>query len=160
MLQLLQPERLAVPLDDPVSPSDVLDLLHRGSAATALDELPRPLVQHLPSHGVATLSSLLSRCTQPAGDSMLLTALHLPLRKKEPAWLLRNSRPVLLQPFLRRLEATAVFQRLLHLLEATGRVPSEVFAYRAQLSAPHAGLLPMSPLREGLTFLITATPFP
>ena len=143
MLRYLNPNALRIPLDAPVQASELRQLRHRGSAATALDELPRPLLQHLPAHGLSAASYLLQYChTNPS--CLLLTAIHLPLRKKEPAWLLRNSRPVLLQPYLRRLEATAVFQRLLHSLEASGRLPSEMFAYRPQLSAQHAGILPAS----------------
>jgi hypothetical protein len=140
MLRLLDPDRLDIPLDAPVSEVELRRLLHRGSAATALDELPRPLLQRLPAHGLSAAAHLLQHCGSPP-SSLLLTAIHLPLRKKEPAWLLRNSRPVLLQPYLRRLEATAVFQRLIHVLEASGRLPSEMFAYRPQMSAQHAGLL-------------------
>ena len=63
------------------------------------------------------------------------------LRKKQPNWLLRNSLPVLLDPFLRHLEATAVFCRVLSHLEASRLIPSCVFAYRRQQPPQQAGLL-------------------
>ena len=147
MLRFVDPDCLATALDAPVTPSEFRRLLHRGSAATALDELPRPLLQHLPAHGLGSCITLLTTCYAPPQSALLLTALHLPLRKTEPAWLLRNSRPVLLQPYLRRLEATAVFQRLVHRLEERGLLPSEMFAYRPQLSAQQAGLLVTGPPR-------------
>ena len=65
----------------------------------------------------------------------------MPLRKKDPTWLLRNSRPILLEPFLRRLEATAVFRRVLSHLEASGLIPSSMFAYRPQQSPQQAAML-------------------
>lgn len=141
MLMLLQPGAPPTPLPAPVSPSEMRDLLSSGSAATALDELPRPLLVHSPAHGLAALCDLLQRAPTDPPSRLLLTAVHLPLRKKEPAWLLRNSRPVLLQPYLRRLQATAVFRRQQRRLEADGRVPSEMYAYRKQLPPQQAGLL-------------------
>lgn len=154
MQRLLNPDYLGTPLDAPITVQEFRRLLHRGSSATALDEMPRPLLQHLPAHGLSTCIHLLTTCYHPP-STFLLTAIHLPLRKKEPAWLLRNSRPVLLQPYLRRLEATAVFQRLIARLEEHGHIPSEMFAYRPQLSAQQAGLLlacqpPPPPLRAGI----------
>lgn len=146
MLLHLRPEALHLPLDQPITSQELRSLLHKGSSATALDELPRPLLRHIPAHGAAVLIHLLDQCPTTSSSHLLHTALHLPLRKKEPAWLLRNSRPVLLQPYLRRLEATAVFRRLLHHLEAGGHIPSEMFAYRSQLSPQQAGLLPIPPL--------------
>ena len=140
MLQLLQPDALSLPLQAPVPPDEMRVLLQSGSSATALDELPRPLLAHSPAHGLAALCDLLRRAPDPP-SRLLLTAIHLPLRKKEPAWLLRNSRPVLLQPYLRRLQATAVFRRQQRRLEALGMVPSEMFAYRRQLAPQQAGLL-------------------
>ena len=72
---------------------------------------------------------------------LLSSVLHLCLRKKEPSWLLKNSRPVLLEPFLRRMESTAVFRRLQRLLELRGGMPSCMLAYRRQLSPQQAALL-------------------
>ena len=140
MLLLLRPAELSGSLQAPVSPLEMRSLLSSGSPATALDELPRPLLVHSPAHGLAALCHLLQRAHDPP-SRLLLTAIHLPLRKKEPAWLLRNSRPVLLQPYLRRLQATAAFRRQQRRLEAHGRVPSEMFAYRKQLAPQQAGLL-------------------
>lgn len=137
MCALLRPEVLEVPLSAAVTPDEVLALRHRGSAATALDELPRPLAAYAPAHGIAAIVHLLSCAGEPR--SLLATALHMPLRKKEPSWLLRNSRPVLLQPYLRRLEATAIFRRQMRRLELLGLIPSEMFAYRSQMAAQHAG---------------------
>ena len=151
MLMHLDPTRSRTPLDAPVTPAEFRCLLQRGSAATALDELPRPLLQHLPAHGVSATLHLLQHATSHPHSQLLLTALHLPLKKKEPAWLLRNSRPVLLQPYLRRLEANAIFQRMMHGLESSGAVPSEMFAYRAQLSAQSAGILLTPPEKKNTT---------
>ena len=141
MAQLLHPGDLQAPIDAPLSSRELMALLHRGSDATALDELPRPLLRHLPSYGIAAATHLLQHAASPPPSTLLLTAIHLPLRKKEPRWLLRNSRPVLLQPFLRRLLATAIFRRQQRVLEANGAIPSEMFAYRAQMAPQQAGLL-------------------
>ena len=48
--------------------------------------------------------------------------LHIPLAKKQPAWLLRNLRPVLLEACLKRVETKIRFRRLMHQLEARGLV--------------------------------------
>jgi hypothetical protein len=88
-------------IDAPISHQELRQLLRSGSDASALDELPRGLLQLLDSHGLAALIYLIG-ANPPAGTSDLLhSVLHLPLRKKEPVWLLRNSRPVLLEPYLR-----------------------------------------------------------
>jgi hypothetical protein len=141
MLQLLQPEVIHGALLRDISSIEARHLLRKGSDATALDELPRRLLLHLPAHGLAAALHLLRRAPGPPPSDLLLTAIHLPLRKKEPRWLLHNSRPVLLQPYLRRLEATAIFQRQQRALEASGSIPSEMYAYRPQLAPQQAGLL-------------------
>ena len=66
--------------------------------------------------------------------------LHIPLAKKQPAWLLRNLRPVLLEACLKRVETKIRFRRLMHQLEARGLVPSEMYAYRRQLPGALAGM--------------------
>ena len=161
--------------DEPVSVEELRPLLLRGSTATALDELPRSVLQHVGGHGHAAVVALV-RAVDGTGAASLLRALagpdmsppapeahrvpqlppgppscapapawpapgvlHLPLKKKEPAWLLRNSRPVLLEPFLCRAEATAVFRRLQTRAEAAGLFPAGVFAYRRQVPAQLAG---------------------
>ena len=96
------------PIGSPPTLSELTNLMKKGSTATSLDELPRSVLQHLPGHGLLAAQRLLSSVSQGAPSALLNAVLHLPLRKKEPAWLLRNSRPVLLEPFLRRCEATSV----------------------------------------------------
>jgi hypothetical protein len=82
----------------------------------------------------------------------------MPLHKKEPASLLRNSRPVFLQPYLPWLEAIAVFRRLLYHLEAAGYIPSDMFAYPSRRSPQQAGLLLIPPL-HGTAKVTKSPPF-
>ena len=67
------------------------------------------------------------------------SVLHLPLRKKESSWLLRNSRPVLLEPFLRRAGASVVFRRLLRRMELSGLFPPANSGYLRQMRRAKSG---------------------
>ena len=108
MCRLLHHKAPALSMDDVPTVSELETQLRIGSTATSLDELPRSILQHLPGHGVQAVHHLLHSLAQGHPSEFLNAVLHLPLRKKEPAWLLRNSRPVLLEPFMRRVEATTV----------------------------------------------------
>jgi hypothetical protein len=103
------------PIGDVPTIEELTSALQVGSTATSLDELPRPILQQLSGHGLSAAHHLLQCLALGHRSDLLSAVLHLPLRKKDPAWLLRNSRPVLLEPFLRRAEATIVFRA------ATGR---------------------------------------
>ena len=83
---------------------------------------------------------LLNRLRRGDPSTLLNTALLIPLRRKEPRWLLRNCRPVLLEPYLRRLEALIVFRRWRHMMELGHKWPSLMVAYRSQLGGSHAAL--------------------
>ena len=113
----------------------------------ALDELPRAVLRHLSGSGVEALTHILQQLSDGAPSFLLNTVLHLPLKKREPSWLLSNSRPVLLEPYLRRLEATIVFRRQQRRLELLNAIPSSMFAYRRQLSPQLAALLSRHLLR-------------
>jgi hypothetical protein len=69
------------------------------------------------------------------------SVLHLCLKKKAPTWLLKNSRPVILEPYLRRLESSVVFRRMQRHMELTGGLPSCMLAYRRQLAPQQAAIL-------------------
>lgn len=88
--------------------AELCSLICMGSIASSLDELPRSILQHLLGFGVLAVEHMLKRLEEQQPSELLSSVLHLPLKKKDPGWLLRNSRPVLLEPFLRRCEATAV----------------------------------------------------
>ena len=114
--------------------------LRSGSDATALDGLPRSLLAALPWSTLQLLWDLVEAGRNSASD-LIWTALLLPLKKKEPTWLLRNSRPVLLEAPLLRAAATAAFRDLMHRLETTGCLPAEMMAYRRGISIVHGALL-------------------
>lgn len=102
-MQMADPDLLPLAqLDAPPSAAELGSALQSGSDATALDELPRPLLRLLRGHGLNGLLHLLEEHRAGAGCATLDAVIHLPLRKKDPRWLLRNSRPVLLEAFLRR----------------------------------------------------------
>ena len=108
ILALLDPGVLSTPVGGPASVRELTDLLGHGSEATSTDELPRCVLRLLEGFGVHALHSLLASLHYGATSVLLSTVLHLPLKKKEPSWLLRNS---LLEPFVRRVEASVVFRR-------------------------------------------------
>jgi hypothetical protein len=105
---LLTPSTSPKSLGAPPTIPELAANLTRGSNASSLDELPRRILEHLPGHGVLVLHNMIERLSAGSNSELLNSVLHLPLQKKEPAWLLRNSRPVLLEPFLKRCEATAL----------------------------------------------------
>ena len=117
----------------PVTARELATALHCGSNACALDELPRAFLRHVGPAGLGALVHALSG-VPPLGE-LLTTVLHLALIKKEPAWLLRNSRPVLLEPVLRRMESAVQFRRLMCHMELSGSLPPEMYAYRKQFNA-------------------------
>ena len=98
-------------IGDAVTPAELADRLRNGSLVCALDALPRRVLASSDGAGVGAISALLSRADD--GGELLCTVLHLPLVKKEPSWLLRNCRPVLLELGGKRAEATVQFHRLM-----------------------------------------------
>jgi hypothetical protein len=141
MTALLQPQQTFIPADTPPTLEELLRHLGEGSPATSLDELPNPVLRLLTGYGTQGIANIFHQLSIGASSQLLNGVLHIPLRKKEPAWLLVNSRPVLLEPSLRRLEATLVFQRQQRRFELLGTLPSCMFAYRKQLSPQQAALL-------------------
>ena len=128
----------------PVPPPTVAELwraLRSGSDACAMDGLPRQLLAALPRHALQLLLSLAYPAGAAADSDLLWTVLLLPLRKKEPHWLLRNSRPILLEPPLLRAVATVHFRRLMAALEEDSIIPDEMLAYRRGMSVVHAAIL-------------------
>ena len=106
----------------------------KGSPATSLDELPRPLVSALPGFGLRVLAGVLEALASGTPSRLLLAVLHLCLAKKLPAWLVCNSQPVMLEPYLRWLETGVVQDRRVTRRELRRAVPPEHFAYQRQLS--------------------------
>ena len=99
----------------PVSPAELADALGRGSYACALDDLLRDILRLTRGHGIGSLAALLGGVG--LHGSLLGAVLHIALIKKQPSWLMRNSRLVLLQPSLRRAEAGVQFRRLMQTAE-------------------------------------------
>lgn len=141
MLSFLHPALAMISADAPISIDDLFRHIGRGSAATSLDELPNLILRRLAGYGVNGIAHLLHQLAAGCPSVLLNGVLHIPLRKKEPTWLVANSRPVLLEPSLRRLEANVVFQRQQRRFELAGTLPSCMFAYRKQLSPQIAALL-------------------
>ena len=63
-----------------------------------------------------------------------LPVLHLCLRKKPPTFLVGNSRPILLEPHLRRLNSSNVFRRFHLGAEPQSYLPASKFSYRHEMS--------------------------
>ena len=106
----------------------------KGFPATSLDELPRPLISALPGFSLRFLVGVVEALASGTPNCLLSVVLHLCLAKKLPAWLVHNSRPVMLEPYLRQLETGVVQDRRVTRRELRRVVPPEHFAYRRQLS--------------------------
>lgn len=136
----LQPDCMCQDVGGSPSIEELSKLIKRGSTATSMDELPRGVIQHLPGHGLHALRQVLVDISDGMASELLNSVLHIPLRKKEPAWLIRNSRPIMLEPYVRRVESCNVFQRMQRRLEANRSIPSCMGAYRRQLSPQRLAL--------------------
>ena len=125
----------ARPLDTAATPRDLESQLSAGgSKVVALDELPQQLLKAFPGFGLATLCRLLARVMKGERSRILCAVLHLLLVKKAPRWLLRNSRPILLEAALLRIASSIMFGKVLSAAELSGLVPPTAFAYRKSLS--------------------------
>ena len=135
----LQRERKNLPLEDPAGKTpnfhELTDLVQRSSSeATSLEQLPHALVSRLDKFNLYLFTSLLQAFAHGTHDPLLCAVLHLCLIKKQPKWLIPNSRPILLEPYLRRLESSNVFLRQQQRSKWTAWVPPNHFAYRKQPS--------------------------
>ena len=131
----------AVPYDHLPTAAALHRALRKGSDACALDGLPRQLLAALPWSALRLLAELARPDAPPTPDDLLWTVLLLPLRKKEPSWLLHNSRPILLEPPLLRALATTHFRELMAVLEDRNLIPDELLAYRRGISVAHGVIL-------------------
>ena len=104
---MLQPPELLVAGTPPLF-HDVAQAVGKGSPATSLEELPRPLVSALPRFALQVLAQVLQALSVGVPSRLLTAVLQLCLAKKQPAWLVCNSRPVMLEPYLHRLETSVV----------------------------------------------------
>ena len=80
--------------------------------------------------GLQVMVGILEAVASGTTSRLLSAVLHLCRAKKLPAWLVRNSRPVMLEPDLRRLETGVVHDRRVNRRELRRAVPPEHFAYR------------------------------
>ena len=108
--------------------------VHKGSPATSLNELPWPLIWALPGYAPQVLVDILQAPASGTPSRLLSAVLHLCLAKKLSAWLVQNSRPVMLEPYLQRPEKGVVQERWVTRRELLRAVPPEHFVYRRRLS--------------------------
>ena len=106
------------------------------SEATSLDEFPASLVKSLDGFGLSLLCSIVQALHPGLTFRWLSAVIHLCLKKKQPSYLVGNSRPILLEPFLRRLDSGNVFTLFSLRAEQQHYLPACHFAYRRQMS-PH-----------------------
>ena len=88
----------------------------------------------LPGFGLRVVVGIVEALALGTPSPLLSAVLHLCLAKNLLAWLERKSRPVMLKPYLWRLEAGVVQDRWVTHRELRRAVPPEHFAYRRQLS--------------------------
>ena len=79
-------------------------------------------------------TSLLQALAHGAHNPLLYAVLHLCVIKKQPKWLIPNSRPILLEWYLRPLESNNVFLHQQQRSKWTACVPPNHYAYKKQLS--------------------------
>ena len=135
----LQRTRTGLPIDDAAGQTpnfhELTALVGRSSSeATSLEQLPHALVSLLDGFGQLLISTLLAAFANGSHCPLLCAVLHLCLKKKEPSWLIPNSRPILLEPYLRRLESSNVFLRQQERSKWFQWTPPSHYAYRKQLS--------------------------
>ena len=115
-------------------------LRKQGSEATALDELPECVIQSLSASGQWAVLDWIRRLRQGHFSRYLQAALHICLLKKDPQWLIRNSRPIVIGPVLRRRESTLLFAKFMSRSELTGLMPPWAYAYRTEITPHDLGL--------------------
>ena len=77
-----------------------------------MEEAPLPLLQLVEGYAVAALAGLVLGLIRGEPSRVLAAILHLLLLKKEPYWLIRKSRPILLETALLRLTSAIMFARV------------------------------------------------
>ena len=105
-----------------------------GSEATSRDEFPNAVVKLLSGFATEVILQWSRQLRTGVHSFFLHAALHVCLLKKEPYWLIRNSRPIILEPDIRRKESSAMFQRFMSRGEATGFIPPWTFSYRKEIT--------------------------
>ena len=91
------PQPLELPVAGaPPSYHDLVQVVGKGSPATSLKELPRPLMGSLSRYTLLVLAQVLQALSEGVPSRLLTVVLQLCLAKKQPARLVRNSRPVML----------------------------------------------------------------
>ena len=105
-----------------------------GSEATSRDEFPNAVVKLLSGFATEVVLQWSRQLRTGVHSFFLHAALHLCLLKKEPYWLIRNSRPIILEPDIKRKESSAMFQRFMSRGEATGFIPPWTFSYRKEIT--------------------------
>ena len=131
----VDPRAPATPGSPPSFREMHLEIRRSGSEAAAFGELVQSLQSRLSGTATGVLVQLLY-ATHTAVQARILNAvLHMCLLKKEPQWLVRMSRPVMLEEPVRRKESTAIFHRLHMVSTLLGLDPPSAFAYRKELSS-------------------------
>ena len=102
-----------------------------GLEAAAFGELTPAVLLALTGSAIWVLTNLIHASYAGARARILNGVLHLCLlQKKKPQWLVRMSRPVMLEEPVKREESTAFFHRLQAAGSAAGLDPPSSFAYR------------------------------
>ena len=109
-------------------------LTQSSSQATSLEEMPDQVVRSMPWFGLELALGWLQALRTGAATLLLVSALHLCLLKKKPHYLIRNSRPIVLEPDLKRKESSCMFRRMMSRAESCGFMPPWSFAYRKEIS--------------------------
>ena len=115
-------------------------LTKHGHEATALDELPECMLQALAASGHRALLDWVRRLRQGHFSRHFQCAVHICLLKKDPQWLIRNSRPIVIGPVLQRREYTLLFSKFMSRSELAGLMPPWAYAYRKEVTPHGLGL--------------------
>ena len=112
----------------------------KGSPVMFLEKLPRPSVGALPRYALLVLAQVLQALSEVVPSRLLTAVLHHYLAKKEPAWLVSNIQPIMLEPYLHHLETSVIQVRRMSRRVRQRAVPPELFVYLRELSGQMLGL--------------------
>ena len=128
------PRAPASPGSPPTFQEMYFEIKRSGSEAAAFGELVRSVLQAPSGTAIYVLTGLLHAVHLGDPARILNGVLHVCVLKKDPPWLVRKSRAVMLEEPVRRKESTAIFHGLQSISTAKGLDPPSSFAYRKEFT--------------------------
>ena len=147
----LNPRAPASPRSPSTFQEMYFEIKRSGSKAAAFGKLVQSVLHALSGTAIYVLTGLLHAVHLGDPVRILNGVLHLCLLKKDPPWLARRSRPVMLEEPFPRKESTAIFHRLQAISTAKDLDPPSSFAYNKEFTGQRVGLFCRWAIPEWLT---------